>query len=346
MNKQTTSDDLINEGFNSQQDAQQRAHEWLVFLASEEANDSDRQRFNEWLAQDETHRTAYQHANAIWQAAASLESLKSLEPRFSDKPRASLWSTISQWLSFDIPQAQWAMALSLVAIIGLTLVIPSSPQTPPPQYYQTLTAEIRSVELADGSEITLSPQTQLEVSYSDKQRHVKLLQGEAFFIVAKNPQRPFIVDSRSTQVTVLGTRFNVNSNSFNTTVAVAEGKVQVESLAIPGYSDAETKLTAGQQISVSEVKGLEQVTAIDADNVDAWRRNVRIYEAQALEDVLRDLSRYHSAELVITDQSLNQQAVTAVFPTRNISQMLAALESVLPVTVVEIDDRRIEIRPR
>lgn len=235
--------------------------------------------------------------------------------------------------------------MALASILVVAVVVTQQPTVPETLVYQTVVAEKRMLELSDGSEIFLSPKTQIEVTFTDKQRHIKLLKGEAFFDVAKNPQRPFIVDSRYTQVKVLGTMFNVNSNSYGVTVAVEEGKVQVSGLGIPGRLDAEEKLTGGQQVSISE-KGLSQVELIEPENAGAWRQEVRIYQARPLAQVLEDLGRYHSAELVVMDEALSLLPITAVFPTQNVEKMLTALESVLPIIVVQTSEERIEIRAR
>ncbi len=338
--------DLEDTDLNSQIDAEQRSSEWIVFLNSEHATDDDRQRFKQWLSLDTRHQLAYQKTSAIWQAAAAMESLKSIEPRFLEQNKISLWPKIKKPLSINLTQTLLATAAVITFCLGFFFLIQPSQNPDTTQHYQTATAEKQLITLPDGSEITLSPQTQIEVRYSDKKRHIKLQRGEAYFVVAKNPQRPFIVDSGHTRIKVLGTVFNVNGNTLNTIVSVAEGKVQVSSVSIPGYRDAETKLTTGQQVRVSEAKGVGRKRTINADNAGAWRRGVRIYQSQPLQHVLLDLGRYHSAELIITDDALKSHPVTSVFLTDNVEQMLKALESVLPIHIVQVSANRIEIRPR
>jgi len=347
----------------TEQDAQQRAREWVVFLQSGEVSEADQQRFERWLALDERHCSAYQQAQSIWQAASNLTALGSLESLrgMHDNPATDrgLLQRIKRWV-FSSPSSssssssgrssraawpQWGAALASVLLV--TLII-GSPQPAPPELivYQTQTAETRSLLLADGSEVSLSPQSSIEVSYSEEQREVKLLAGEAFFDVAKNPERPFIVDARSTRVTVLGTMFNVNNSPHGVMVAVEEGRVQVAEQGVPGRLDTEVKLSAGQLISVSQTAGLSQVQAIDPQTVGAWREDVRVYQARPLEQVLEDLDRYHPADLYIVDESLKALPVTAIFPTKDAQQMLTALESILPITVQAIAGGRVEIRAR
>lgn len=329
----------------SEQDAEQRAREWLVHLESGEADGEDRQRFQQWLALDKRHRQAYQQAQAIWEGAAALESLKALEPMQTHSQVSGFGARLRYWLSLDAMLPQWGMALAVALLVGV-MILSLQPQTVVPTTYETSVAEHRRVELPDGSMLTMSPKTRLTVVFDDERRHVQLLRGEVFFDVAKNPRRPFIVESQYTRVKVLGTMFNVNASDFGVAVAVEEGKVQVSGVDIPGRRDSQHKLIAGQQVNVSKSRGLGRVESIEPASAGAWREGVRIYNARPLNEVLADLGRYHSAELVIADPSLGKLPITAVFPTADTEKMLAALESVLPVQVIAVSNNRIEVQAK
>ncbi len=323
------------------EDANQRAREWIAFLDSGEAGPEDRKRFEQWLALDSGHRAAYKQAQAIWSSAASLEALKQLEPLAQKKH--SFFQGFGHWLADLHALPQWGAALA--SILLLVFVINSQQvEVPVADTYLTQTGEKKQLELRDGSIVSLGPQTAIEVHYTENSRKVSLLRGEAFFDVFHNPRKPFIVKSPYTQVTVLGTAFNVNSNRFGVTVAVQEGKVEVASIDVPGRMNSVKNLTAGQTVNVSETRGLGQLSKIEAEDASAWMQDLRIYVAQPLDEVLEDLSRYHEAELVIVDELLKRQPITAVFPTESTQEMLSALESVLPLTVHQVDEQLIELR--
>jgi transmembrane sensor len=338
----------LQEAITYEQDALLRAREWLVFLESSELTHSDRQRFEHWMALDERNQSAFQQIESIWQAAATLDTIQSIEPPIQQKSgRLGLVGRMSDWFSSLAAKPRWSAAV-VAGVIALVLVITQSFQYTmesqhDSQHYQTQIAQIQTISLDDGTVISLGPKSTIDVSLGEQIRHVKL-SGEAFFDVAKIPDRPFIVETHYTQVEVLGTQFNINSNALGVTVAVASGKVQVVGLDIPGRGEAKVKLTGGQQVSVSQAQGMGSVENVVAENAAAWRRDVRIYHSQPLEHVLRDLGRYYSADLVVADKRLNQLPVTAVFPTGNVEQMLIALESVLPIQVIQINEQRIEIR--
>jgi len=324
-------------------DANQRAQEWIAFLASSDASSDDRARFEHWLNLDDEHRIAYEQAQAIWNGATALQALKHLEP-LHQKREARLQG-LARWFSKLQALPQWGAALASALIVAFAI---NSQQAEEPDVhsYQTQTAEKRQLDLADGSSIFMSPETSVAVSYTKTTREISLLKGEAFFEVFHNPQKPFIVTSAHTQVTVLGTSFNVNSNRFGVTVAVQEGKVEVASVDVPGRRNSLKNLVAGQAVKVSHTKGLGHINRIEAEDTNAWMQDVRIYVARPLAEVLEDLSRYCDAELVIVDDQLKAQTVTAVFPMGSAQHILKALETVLPLSVQQVNDKRIELRAK
>ncbi len=343
-----------------EQDIAGHAREWVVFLACEEVSADDRQRFERWLALDDRHRDAYREAEAVWLAAASLESLKAVEPLASGQVSLNeqsldgdgFWQRLLARLPFaagadneNRVQSWWQAGIALASLGVVALLISQlQPGEKEAWVYSTAVAETRSVSLPDGSVLSLSPMTQLNVVFSDKLRQVVLVNGEAFFDVAPNPRRPFEVSSGYTRVRVLGTQFNVNSNAYGVTVSVEEGLVQVKGVGIPGRSDSQKKLTAGQRVLVSQERGIGRLQRIDPDSAGAWRRDVRSYQSMPLNQVLADLARYQAAELVVVDEALGQLPVTAVFPTDNSEQMLMALESILPIHIEKVSEGRFEIQ--
>jgi len=324
-------------------DANQRAQEWIAFLASADASPEDQARFERWLALDDEHRIAHEQAQAIWNGAAALQALKRLEPL--QKKQETRAQGLGRWLSNLHALPQWGAALASALIVVFAI---NSQQTEEPavRSYQTQTAEKKQLKLADGSRVFMSPETSINVTYTESAREISLLDGEAFFEVFHNPNKPFVVTSTHTEVTVLGTSFNVNSNRFGVTIAVQEGHVQVASLDVPGRRDSLKNLVAGQAVKVSQTKGLGPINRIEAEDTNAWVQDVRIYVARPLAEVLEDLSRYCDAELVIVDDQLKNQTVTAVFPMGSAQHILKALETVLPLSVQQVDDTRIELRAK
>src|SRR5690606_13001818 len=93
--------------------------------------------------------------------------------------------------------------------------------------YATEIGEQKTVQLSDGSELVLNTNTRVLIDYTDSKRRAILDQGEAYFKVAEDAQRPFSVDAGVRSIAVLGTEFNVQKTGGGLTVAVVEGLVAV-----------------------------------------------------------------------------------------------------------------------
>ena len=113
--------------------------------------------------------------------------------------------------------------------------------------YTTDIGERRSITLPDGSTVDLNARSKLRIEFTEDERRVSLLDGQALFQVAKDKNRPFVVASVEATVRAVGTQFDVNRRPSGTTVTVLEGRVAVYSTARPEASppgSAETQTAA------------------------------------------------------------------------------------------------------
>ena len=116
--------------------------------------------------------------------------------------------------------------------------------------YHTAVGEQRMVTLEDGSTIQLNTDTAVNVTFSDDNRDIRLLQGEAAFTVARDPDRPFTVRSDSLYAHALGTIFSVRLQENRNSVTVLEHAVQVETSE--STTTSPLILKEGQQVSFSQ----------------------------------------------------------------------------------------------
>ena len=131
---------------------------------------------------------------------------------------------------------RWTMAAAMLVMIGTAALLLSSGRA---GVIQTERGERREVALADGSVVQVDPETRLRVKYEEHVRRVYLEHGRAFFHVAKNAERPFLVESNDTAVRAVGTAFAVEQRDNATIlVTVAEGKVAIFS----------TKMLSGEPV--------------------------------------------------------------------------------------------------
>jgi transmembrane sensor len=232
----------------------------------------------------------------------------------------------------------------LIAIVALSPTLLSL--IPTSASYVTAVGEIREVSLEDGSKVTLSARSAIATRYSRSERRVTLADGEAFFQVSKDADRPFLVFAGNTIVRVTGTQFDVRKGATAVRVSVVEGVVEVGRVDMDEASRTTTVLKAGEQVAVASDGASSAVGSAPAGSQDSWRRGRLVYEDAALSDVIEDANRYYAPGIVLADRSLGEMRVTASFQTDQIEQVINALPASRPVEVHKLATAQMIIRRR
>lgn len=318
--------------------AAKTATEWLVKLQSPQLTEAQKQDFFTWLDQKPEHQRAYIEAEALWKSLAPMEQLAAESASARITPVARPW--------YRRPQTIAASFFGLALLVAIQLW----PGWEGNQY-QTAIGEQSHVALADGSNIDLNTNSTLQVELRKNRRLLKLSQGEAFFQVSHDPDRPFVVETPSGLVRVLGTRFNVYADALETTVTVVEGKVGVTettALAQMAASDYQprTTLTANQQITLDGDGVEETPVQVDAAVTTTWRQGKQIYNSVPFVDVVRDLNRYFTGEVKLGDPALENIQVVAVLDLRDKARAIAALESTFHLVAVQESDELTLLMPQ
>ena len=244
------------------------------------------------------------------------------------------------------------MAASVAALVlaGVWAVnLPPAPVSEAPvtavaaQRYVTGVGEQRTVRLADGSIVALNTASVVEVAYRPGRRDIRLLQGQALFEVAHNPQRPFVVTAGDRVVTALGTRFDVRLDARAVKVVLVEGRVKVEPLrpagierVIPALGRA--TLDAGEALVADPGEGIEIATA-DTEQATSWRRGQVIFRDDTIAAAVSEMNRYSDTQLVIDDPRIGELKISGVFGVTRDENFLAALTSFYPVEAVQRSPR-------
>lgn len=197
--------------------------------------------------------------------------------------------------------------------------------------YHTAKGELRSLQLADGTELTLNTQSSVQLHYNEQERRVRLQQGEILISTAQDlTTRPFYVDTPNGLLTALGTRFSVRQHSthlHSTHVAVFDGAVRVEPRANP---HTKTVVSAGQQLSFDPYSWAE-LAALDT-NMPSWTQGMLVAERMRLDHFLVELNRYRSGMLGC-DDGIAHLTVTGAFRVDDTDKALAVLATVLNLKI-------------
>lgn len=180
--------------------------------------------------------------------------------------------------------------------------------------YGTRVGEIRRVPLQDGSTAAINTQSLVDVAMTPEVRVVTLARGEAWFNVAKNAKRPFVVKAGEVRVRAVGTAFSVRRLGSAVEVLVTEGVVETWTTASP---DQRIRLVAGAKAWISDDAGIVE-RAAQASEIDrklAWRSGEIDLAGETLAEAVAEFNRYNERKLVISDRSLLQQSLYGVFRT-------------------------------
>lgn len=201
--------------------------------------------------------------------------------------------------------------------------------------------------LADGSKVTLNTDSAVRADYTGRERRLTLLRGEAFFDVAKNPTRPFIVTAGSRQVIAVGTAFNVRLQDQQVRVTLVEGTVRIVPTAIPSaIANSEKQpepvvtLEAGSAL-VTGADGIDRVESLDTARATSWRSGKLVFEGDRLADVVAEMNRYSREKLEIADPALRDRKVSGVFEPTEGQAFAKALEAYGIARTIQQTDTKI-----
>ncbi|MDM1295186.1 FecR family protein [Sphingobacterium sp. N143] len=268
--------------------------------------------------------------------------------------------------SYPIRWARWAgIAAMFVAMVAAGIWYYNRPVKEIPTQsikavglvYQTKKGEKKTVELVDGSIVTLNSASKLEISadFNAESRQVRLM-GEGYFQVAKNKEKPFIVQAPDFDIRVLGTTFNVKSYSEEPTAEalLVEGSIEMKS---KGQQENSVVIKPNQKITVfKSLEGaaishpktdkpvintlpireiaIENIALAESNIAEipdiAWKENRLEIVDQDFESLRRTLERWYDVDIQLRGEQLKQYRFTATFSKETISEVLRALQKVEP----------------
>jgi transmembrane sensor len=335
----------------------EQARRWVVVMASAEPSGETRRAFNHWLGEDPRHEEVYAEALNVWNALEQIPRLRTAAreadlSRFApQQPSSQLELRTRPWMRRHARLVAGIAATLVLAILAATLASPGFMDWRSTEY-ATRVAEIRDIKLADGSVVTLGARSRIEVRFNDDERRIKLLAGEAFFSVAKNPLRPFYVTADTTLVRVVGTQFEVHRGVERVRVSVAEGRVEVATgnehrLFTPSAPAQTTVLTPGQEILTTRERQPTLARATERTGpTAAWRAGRLFYDGTPLVDVVADINRYYDGRVQIGAPEIGRLRITGSFRTDRIDHLLANLQQILPIVVEHDATDTVVLLPR
>jgi transmembrane sensor len=367
----------------------EQASDWIVKHREGDLDESQRRAFDAWLRLSPEHVRAYLEVSSIWEDAGSLDPAwnASADELIARARAADNVASLGATRSSEVPDLSAAphrieaevgvrdyspriLLAASVAILCLGAAVLTWLNRDP--RYSTGVGEQRSITLSDGSTIDLNARSRIKIRFSEHERDVDLLEGQALFRVAKDTKRPFIVQSDGTAVRAVGTQFDVYRRANGTVVTVLEGRVAVlgtrradaspsgenggsseptrrvspsEGAAPPVLASARGEgavfVSAGEQLTVTSTARARPIPA-NVSAATAWTQHRLVFDAASLPEVAEEFNRYNAKQLIVDDPRLASFHVSGVFSSVDPDLLLRFLRAQSEISVTE-NERDIRI---
>ena len=298
------------------------ALQWLSVL-HDQPDSGDQATFSRWLHADPAHAEAYAQAQVVWELSEVAGNT------LANEEALVMQRYLSQMnVSRRHRLARWSSGLAVAACLLLMVGVFAGWQ--PMRWLNDLGADyvsapgqVRTLTLADQSEVTLGADSAIAVNFNGSERHVELRRGVAFFHVTHTGQ-PFVVDADGGEARVLGTEFEVRLQPRGAQVTVLSGRVGVKA----DKQAPQQILTAEQQVAYAAGTA-DTVHRVDSLAQLGWRTGWLTYYKTPLADVVADLKRYYPGQIVLLNAQLGERRISGSFPSQDPQTVINSLQGVL-----------------
>lgn len=317
-----------------------RAAECYLALQDATLGAARRQTWLAWLQQPE-HQRAFDEVVQLWEL---LERAAPLEMPSPDELAADRGDARGPSLHpAAAPQrprrravvAAAAAAMLLAAVLGGVTVADWGGLFHHRERFETRPAQLTTVLAPDGSKITLAGDSLVEIDFSRGERVVRLRRGHAFFDVAHETKRPFVVHSDGGSTTALGTQFDVNRLDDDVTVTLVRGLVSVAATNSAGRHDRRsTLLGKGERVSYRQ-GSLGQIEEVNLEHAVSWREGVLTFVDEPLSRAIEEINRYRTRRIYFRGEDLAGLTVSGTVHLDRTDEWLTGLTQGYPVKLVQ-----------
>jgi transmembrane sensor len=289
---------------------------WLARLRSETRTAQDEAAFQDWLTADPANAAAFETMNAVWDAARPARELRRKVPAHDRliNRRTVLGGAVA--------------ATGLGGVVLFTEMAQAS-------VYQTDIGEQKHVRLRDGTEIFLDTSTKITVDLNNEKCKAALEYGCANFRLGSDISRPFAVGVNDSIVISSGSAFDVRRDGETASILLLQGRATVES-SQAGATQSRV-LNGGERLT--EFHGSVREDKPDLLPLLAWHTGQAIFRNDTLVQAVREMNRYSTQRLEITDPRIQDLKVTGVYRVGDNLVFALALEALFPVIIRPFNDK-------
>ena len=349
-------------------EVERSAARWLARREGDAWSADDDAALHAWLDADTAHRVAFLRLQAAWDESGRLQALGAGWKRPGPPPRGH-WSQPAHGIGIaaiagappDLRDLQlaprvrardsWtARAFAMLSVAACALFVGWGWITythVDAASFQAALGQVRTAPLADGSQAVLSSDSRIDVRLSRDRRLVELRRGEAIFDVAKDADRPFVVETGDRQVIAVGTRFSVRRDGADLRVVVTEGTVRLEQRGLAGQGPQPAALLPAGSVALARHDGVlvRSLPIAEAEGMLDWRDGTLAFRDTTLAEAAAEFNRYNARKMVVADAAAGALRVGGSFRWDNAEGFARLLERGFPVRA-EYDASRIVLHSR
>ena len=304
--------------------------------------------FNDWLGQSDKNVQEFKSLKLLWEKTDSYKTPKTPNPDL-------MWDSIVEKINkphyvvkegFDFASLIKIAAVILVAITGIIFYhhiretsLPVDIGKPALDFSNeeivynklvTLDGEKITCVLPDSSVVHLNSESKLIYpEYFSGNIRIVELTGEAYFSVKHDKNRPFIVKTGNSQITVTGTEFNIRNRNNSTNIVVSKGSVKVMNLS----SRKQENLKKGDMVLSDNSGYITLPMKVNLKYYLAWRENKLAFRHAPLKEVMAEIERTYNVKTVFLKESSKNRTITGIFETESLEKVLSVLSLTLDLNI-------------
>ncbi|CAM4321992.1 FecR family protein [Zobellia nedashkovskayae] len=312
-------------------------------LSGEMKSEQEQSMFQVKLILDDEANEIHQDYKLLWKCYPK-SALFLRKDKFAKRLRTQLEAKPQHkvaWLNTRVKLLLGAAALVLLGLFlyTITSVSDSSRYT---NHIIASNGERKQVTLPDHSIITLNSGAQLKFPevFTDDRREV-WVEGEAYFDITKDAERPFKVHANGFTIEVLGTKFNVNDKGETNTVSLESGKVQV---TLEDSGD-KIQLLPKEELIWNNKTGEVVKRSFDVGKKTAWKDNILVLSELPLKEALTDINTFYGVEFVLNDSLIGHKEINGAFENQSLTDFIQTLEFIADVKITPLAEKKFSIAP-
>jgi transmembrane sensor len=316
---------------------EREAADWFSRMSQTRVDNEDLDAFAAWR-RDPDNLAAYNRIEDISRAARAMKDDPDLQAAArAAATRSRGWRGRLAGL-LARPYRRWATGLALTGAVAAAAIGWLAFTAPT---YSTAVGEQLTARLDDGSRVQLNTDTQLRVRFDKGVRRVELLRGQAFFEIAHDTARPFIVSAGAARVRAIGTKFDVRRDQGDIRVTLAEGRVAVSDRQV---ATQDWVLSPGQSLSLRKNATSARPTLVDVPVVTAWTTGHLTFRDVTLANAVSEINRYSRSKVVLGPGAPADRRINGVFEAGDTDEFIAAVSALYGLRGERRLDGRIELR--